>query len=80
VNTRPSHTKTTATSDDYYDDDSKEDLFDPVKQSDICGVGPARKYNSDGHRIVGGSDATPNSWPFMVKFLSNQIIHRKCKD
>jgi hypothetical protein len=64
-------TKTTAlTDDDYGDDESKEEFIDPERQQAICGAGPGRKYDDDGQRIVGGIDANPNSWPFMVMCIS----------
>lgn len=48
--------------------ESEEDFdeIDTVRQSLICGAGPAKSLNNDWHRVVGGADAVKNSWPFMV--------------
>lgn len=33
-----------------------------------CGVGPAKILSLDEDRIIGGTEAVPNSWPGIVSF------------
>ncbi|XP_057376097.1 clotting factor G beta subunit-like [Daphnia carinata] len=48
--------------------ESEEELeeIDTERQSLICGAGPSKGLDLELHRVVGGSDAAKNSWPFMA--------------
>lgn len=40
--------------------------IDTLRQSLICGAGPSKGLDPEMHRVVGGTDAAKNSWPFMA--------------